>query len=243
MRLAIIADVHGNLVALEAVLADLRSHAPDGIVNLGDCVTSPLWPRETFELLETLAAPTVRGNHDRWIATKPPAGMPPTERHAHDALTPAQRAALGELPATIALDGGILAVHGTPDSDTDYLLEEAVEGRLALASADLVAHRLGATTAGLVLCGHSHNQHAAGGPRGTLIVNPGSVGCPRYVDNARWPAAEAGSPHARYAIVTGEGHRWSVQLMALEYDWSRAAARAVAQGRPDWAAMFLGSSG
>jgi predicted phosphodiesterase len=67
MRLAIISDIHGNLVALEAVLADLRARSPDVTINLGDCVTSPLWPRETFELLATLDLPTVRGNHDRWI--------------------------------------------------------------------------------------------------------------------------------------------------------------------------------
>lgn len=65
MRLAVIADVHGNLIALETVLADIARRGSDLIVNLGDCVTSPLWPRETYELLEDRAMPTVRGNHDR----------------------------------------------------------------------------------------------------------------------------------------------------------------------------------
>ena len=50
MRLAVIADVHGNLIALETVLADIARRGSDLIVNLGDCVTSPLWPRETYEL-------------------------------------------------------------------------------------------------------------------------------------------------------------------------------------------------
>ena len=62
MRLAVISDVHGNLRALEIVLADIRARGVDAMVNLGDCVTSPLWPRETFELLETVSMPTVRGN-------------------------------------------------------------------------------------------------------------------------------------------------------------------------------------
>jgi predicted phosphodiesterase len=52
--MAIISDIHGNLCALEAVLADIKVRGADSIVNLGDCVTSPLWPRETFELLESL---------------------------------------------------------------------------------------------------------------------------------------------------------------------------------------------
>jgi predicted phosphodiesterase len=71
MRLAVISDVHGNLPALEAVLADIKGRAVDFTVNLGDCVTSPLWPKETFEALRSLALPTVRGNHDRWIEEYP----------------------------------------------------------------------------------------------------------------------------------------------------------------------------
>ena len=63
MRLAVISDVHGNLRALEAVLADIGTRGVDLTVNLGDCVTSPLWPKETFEALQVLALPTVRGNH------------------------------------------------------------------------------------------------------------------------------------------------------------------------------------
>jgi predicted phosphodiesterase len=70
MRLAILSDIHGNLLALEAVLADLKTRSVDATVNLGDCVTNPLWPRETLELLDTLSLPTVRGNHDRWIAER-----------------------------------------------------------------------------------------------------------------------------------------------------------------------------
>ena len=67
MRLAVISDIHGNIVALEAVLADLKTRGVDDIVNLGDCVTGLLWPRETLELLDTLKLPTVRGEHDRWL--------------------------------------------------------------------------------------------------------------------------------------------------------------------------------
>ena len=71
MRLAVIADIHGNLPALEAALSDLERRGADGIVNLGDCVSGPLWPRETMDLLDTLGLPTVRGNHDRWVAETP----------------------------------------------------------------------------------------------------------------------------------------------------------------------------
>ena len=161
MRLAILSDIHGNLAALETVLADLRSCAPDAIVNLGDCVTSPLWPRETLELLETLRRPTVRGNHDRWVAEMPPERVTRTVTFTHDALTAAQRAALG---------------------------------------AEL-ARRLGSVTAGLVLCSHSHFPCVALAPGDRLVVNPGSIGCPRYADNADPFASEINSPQDRKSVV------------------------------------------
>jgi predicted phosphodiesterase len=122
MRLAIVSDIHGNLPALEAVLADLRTRGTDATVNLGDCASSPLWPLETFELLETLAWPTVRGNHDRWIAERPLNAMGATDQFTAAALGEHRCRALGGLPATRKLDGGVLAVHGTPASDVENLL-------------------------------------------------------------------------------------------------------------------------
>ena len=66
MRIAVVADIHGNVRALRAVMDDIKQVAPDSVVNLGDCVSGPLWPRETAELLIRFDWPTVRGNHDRW---------------------------------------------------------------------------------------------------------------------------------------------------------------------------------
>ena len=72
MRIAVLADIHGNVLALDAVLDDLkRRGGADLTINLGDCVSGPLWPRETFERLEALDLPTVRGNHDRRVAVDP----------------------------------------------------------------------------------------------------------------------------------------------------------------------------
>jgi putative phosphoesterase len=240
MRLAVFSDVHGNLVALEAVLADLRRHAPDALVNLGDCVTSPLWPRETYDLLASLALPTVRGNHDRWITATAREAMTPSIAYTHDQLTPQQRAALAALPPTLEIDADVVAVHGTPASDSEYLLEESVDGRLALATAAVLRDRLGGMPAGLVLCGHSHHQHLVLAPGQRLVLNPGSVGCPRYADNDDPFIAEAGSPHARYAIATRRGGRWNAELIVLDYDWTPVVRRARDNGRPDWAEGFAG---
>lgn len=239
MRLAIIADIHGNLVALEAVLADLAQRSPDAIVNLGDCATSPLWPRETVELLDSLAIATVRGNHDRWLVQSPAAGVTPTIEFTRSELTEGQREALASLPPRLHLDNDVLAVHGTPASDTEYLLEEAVDGRLALVTAARLAKRLDGVRQRLVLCGHSHLQHFAS-TGGRMVLNPGSVGCPRSADSAEPFRYEAGSPHARYAVATRGSIGWSVELFALEYNWNLAADQARLRGRADWSLDFLG---
>lgn len=236
-RIAVISDVHGNLMALEAVLSDLASRGVDATINLGDCVAGPLWPRETFELLADLNIPTVRGNHDRWILDRPDAEMPPAGLFARQALTEAQRAALHALPATLQLTPEILAVHGTPSDDTAYLLEEMTEdGRLAPARRGLLAERLGdAATSPVLLCGHSHRQAVVMGPAGGLILNPGSVGCPVFADSAAAGGLEPRSPHARYAVLTRQHGRWGAELLALEYDWDAAARRAAELGWPRWA--------
>lgn len=243
-RIAVISDIHGNLMALEAVLSDLASRGVDATINLGDCVAGPLWPRETFELLADLNIPTVRGNHDRWIMDRPEAQMPPAGLFAREALTEAQRAALHALPATLQFTPEILAVHGTPADDSAYLLEEVTEdGRLAPARRSLLAERLGdAAASPVVLCGHSHRQAVVAGPRGGLILNPGSVGCPAFADSASAGGLEHRSPHARYAVLTRRNGRWGAELLALEYDWDAAAARAMELGWPRWArALATGS--
>jgi predicted phosphodiesterase len=251
MRIAVIADIHGNVLALEAVLADIARRGADLTVNLGDVVSGPLWPRETYERLAPLNLPTVRGNHDRALC-EPVAGLGASDRYAVEQLQIARKPgrwehfpiqemppdackALAALPPTLTPAPGILACHGTPASDLTYLLDDVADGTMMLAPTAVIAKRLGGASAGLVLCGHSHIPRAVQiGPQ--LIVNPGSVGCPGYLDPTP-PAhvSEAGSPHARYAIADNSSGTWAVELIALTYDWDRAATRAQANGRPEWA--------
>jgi diadenosine tetraphosphatase ApaH/serine/threonine PP2A family protein phosphatase len=169
----------------------------------------------------------------------PPEKISKSMTFTHDALSAGQRAALGTLPPTLAIAEDVLACHGTPASDTGYLLEEKHDERLWLASTATVSTRLEHTSAALILCGHSHHQHVASASGERLVVNPGSVGCPRYADNADVPRSEAGSPHARYAVATRRARRWSIELIVLEYDWSPVVQRARANGRQDWADGFL----
>lgn len=240
MRIAAISDVHGNLLALETVLADIAKRAPDVIVNLGDVATSPLWPRETVELLATLEIRSVRGNHDRFLIEDPLKGISPSVRFTRDSLTMAQRRELAARPTTLTIVDGVLAVHGTPSSDSEYLLENKSDGLLSRATPSLLDERLRGVTADLILCGHSHQQNSAHASGARLVVNPGSVGCPRMADDDDPPACEASSPHARYSVLTRRAGRWSAELVILDYDWDAVAERAQVNGRPDWAFGFLG---
>jgi predicted phosphodiesterase len=235
MRLAIIADIHGNVLALEAVIADLVEAAPDLVVNLGDCVSGPLWPRETLDILMAKDWPTVRGNHDRWVAKTPRVEQMGSDAHAYDALDARGRDWLGALPGVLRRDD-ILMFHARPDDDNAYLLDTTADGVMISASKEEIAARLGAERAPLMLCGHSHLPRVVTLDE-SLIVNPGSVGCPGYEDPTP-PSPhvmEVGSPHARYALATLRNGVWRIDQRAVAYDWNRAAQQAERLGRAAWA--------
>ena len=238
-RFAVIADIHGNLLALEAVLADIAARGIKRMIDLGDCVSGPLWPGETCDRLMALGFPTVRGNHDRWVTDRPVDRLGITDRFTREALTGRHLGWLRALPP-MQTQPGVLAVHGMPGDDTRYLLERVSAFCLVPDAPAAIAARLGAAPAGetpaLVLCGHSHRPCLMHLPDGPTVLNPGSVGCPAYQDPADEPhVSEAGSPHARYAVVRLSGRAVSADLVAVDYDHRAAAARAEALGRSDWA--------
>lgn len=243
MRLATIADVHGNVVALEAVLAQLRHEAVDLLVNLGDCASGPLWPAESVDLLRSATSFHVRGNHDRALGAASAEHLGASDRFAWDRLSEGDRAWLAGLPGAIEPLADIACFHASPADDEAYLMEEIVDGHLVPRSAASVAMRLPRPRTRLTLCGHSHLPRLMRLPGGTIILNPGSVGCPAYHD-ATEPAhvSESGSPHARFAIVSMTG-QINIQHHAIAYDWEAAAAQAERNGRRDWAhALRTGTS-
>ena len=128
MRIAAISDVHGNLPALEAVLADIARCGADVTVNLGDIVSGPLWPAETAERLIALDLPTIRGNHERQLLTQSRERMSATDAHTDALLAPAQRAWLLGLPVDRWLAPDVHCCHGTPASDLEYWLETVTPG-------------------------------------------------------------------------------------------------------------------
>lgn len=236
MRLAVIADIHGNADALAAVLADLHGAAPDAIVNLGDIFSGPLEPLRVAELLDTVTVTaTVRGNHDRWLTDRP--GTPGDwEDRARAVLPGATVEWAGALPPT-AVVGEAFLCHATPGDDLTYWLHEPIpDGRMVPRPLADIAALAGAVAEPLVLCGHTHLPGAVRLPDGRLIVNPGSVGCPAYQDDVPFAhAVSAESPHAAYAILDGQGAHWRVEHRLIPYDHLRAARLAMGAGSPVWA--------
>jgi len=235
MRIAVLSDVHGNLGALQAVLDDVAGQSADVTVNLGDLLSGGLQPRETGDRLLALALPTVRGNHERQVLTLPPEQMGASDRLAHETVSDAQRAWLASLPLTLELVGGVLAFHGSPTNDLTYLLETVEPAGARPATEQEVLDRLGdAVDWPLLPCGHTHLQRMMRLPNCATVVNPGSVGWPAYDDDEPYPhVMEAGTPHARYAVVDDVTGRWEVDFRAVTYDWEHAAGVAEGNGRPD----------
>lgn len=237
MRIAVLADVHGNRLALEAVLAHLRAASPDLIVNLGDLVSGPYDPQGAAALQRSLGAQTLAGNHERAVLGE---GLWAPDVLARALLQPAERAWLAGLPPRLSLLGGeIFACHGSPaGGDLEYLLEDASTGRMRLDTLASIRPRLaGIGAARLVLCGHTHVPRVAS-VDGVLVVNPGSVGMPCYRDPAPVPhVMEAGAPFARYALLDRGPHGWAAALQAVPYDWEGAARQAEAHGLADYAAF------
>ncbi len=234
MRIAVIADVHGNLRALEAVRADLARRSPDIVVNLGDNVSGPLQAAATADLLMNESYVHVRGNHDRQLVDRSPAAMGLSDRAAHGQLNSRQLAWVAGLPPTRTLEDGVMLCHGSPESDLQYLLEEVDGDRARLASPNLVRERLGDVRAELVLCGHTHLPRIVSLPGGVWIVNPGSVGLQAYSDDAPVHYVETGSPLARYAVIDWERKAPRVAFIAVEYDWEAASKEAAQANHPDW---------
>ena len=233
IRIAILSDIHGNLEALLAVLRDLDRLRADRIVSLGDNIGYGPEPEDVLRTLESLAVPSVMGNHELGIVD--PGSRSWFNKPALQSLTITQRLlsdrsleAISRLPATLEAEGGLL-VHGCPpESITRYIFEVSASEMLDLMD-------------GLeqVTCfvGHSHvlslychdGAHVAEQPlrEGVTelshcrrcIVNAGSVGQPRDGDN-----------RAKYLIW--EPAERCLEVRCIPYDIAKTAARIIARGFP-----------
>ena len=237
MRLAVVSDIHGNLRALEAVLARVRALGDiDRLVVAGDLLSGPLEPSETADVLMSLDAAVIRGNHERQLLACAEAPGGASDQYAFEHTTATQRTWLGALPATLELAPDVLLCHGTPETDLVYLCEELDGGPVKLASDALVLERLGGVRHALVLSGHSHHPRTLRLSTGQLVVNAGSVGLQAYTgEHPRPHHVENGSPHARFVVCERTPRGWQAEQHQISYDWDAASETAARHGRPDWA--------
>ena len=230
-RIAVLSDIHGNLPALEAVVADAEARGCTGFLNLGDILSGPLWPAETADFLMTRDWPTIAGNHERQLLHLAPERMNASDAFTRPLLSEVQLGWLAALPATLALDGLYLC-HGTPASDVEHFLETVEPAGLRRASQDEVALRLGGRTERLTLCGHSHIAGLQQLDDGRSVANPGSVGLQAFHDDHPWHyIVEVGDPRARYAVLENA----ELAFHTVAYDHAAAAGKAERAGRSDWA--------
>ncbi|MFI5143484.1 MAG: metallophosphoesterase family protein [Thermoanaerobaculales bacterium] len=237
MRIGLLADMHANRWALEAVVNDAEGRRIDRWLNLGDVLYGPLAPLETFRLLEQINASTIQGNEDRRVyqATEAQVATNPTLAFVVRDLGPAPIAWLRSLPRTIDADG-IFACHGTPSDDTIYLLEDISSGWPRVRTEAEIVALLGGVKRPLVVCGHTHLARALRLAGGQLTVNPGSVGLPAYDDDQpSYHRMETYSPDASYAIVERRDGAWRVEQYRVPYDHEAAVQQARRLGRADWA--------
>lgn len=233
MRLAIISDIHANLEAFEAVLADIDQQAPEAIVSLGDNIGYGPDPAAVLRLLARRGIPSVRGNHEWAVAD--PARERSFNFQAREALvrtrellSPEFLAAIAILPTSL-VRYGCRFVHGLPPNDTNTYLFEAGDTTLRRAFAR--------TPERVSFVGHTHMLEAAAltgreveryelslgdnplDPAMHHIVNVGAVGQPRDGDN-----------RAKYGLYDDTAGLLTIR--AIPYDIEAVVAKIIARGLP-----------
>jgi diadenosine tetraphosphatase ApaH/serine/threonine PP2A family protein phosphatase len=215
--LGLLYDIHGNLPALEAVLADADD--VERWVLGGDYALFGAWPAETVERLRTLDARWIRGNGERWTAQpgKAPENVQGAVRAARQELGDGLVTSLGALPESHLIDDRTRAWHASPVSDVRSFAPEPADDEAELLK-NVPELRL--------VFGHTHIPFArkSAGHGGIELVNPGSVGMPFD-----------GNHRAAYALMHDDG---TIEHHRVGYDHVRVPVALRAKfGNADWVAI------
>lgn len=232
MRIAFVADMHGNAIGLDAVVADLERDDVDEVVSLGDVAQGGPQPAEVVDRLRALGWRCVFGNSDELLLTfdlgaeevdaAEAARIVDVLTWSAEQLGPERLDFLHAFEPTITLDvegRTVVCCHATPTSNEEVIVPETPAENLeqALGSADVVA------------CGHVHRQWLARvGP--SLWFCAGSAGL--VYDHRRMDDAQPFEPWAEYAVLTATDDRFSVEFRRVEFDASSVAAATRASGMP-----------
>jgi putative phosphoesterase len=239
-RIAIFSDIHANLPALEAVLADMDARGLTERFCLGDLVGYATYPNEVVAAIRNLNIPTVMGNYDQGVgndsddcgcAYKTPEAKALGNRSiawTNGHTTSENKAFLRQLAVRIPLLLGnlrVVLVHGSPRKINEYLFQERPDASLE--------RLLDMTQADVLVCGHTHMPYHRVLPSGRHVVNDGSVGKPKD-----------GDPRACYAILEANGYDLRVTFVRVVYDVERTARAIEASTLPhEFAAMLRTGAG
>jgi predicted phosphodiesterase len=227
MRIAVLSDIHGNLLGLDACLVDLESQGgADAIVVAGDlCLGGPK-PKKVLQRLDEIGAACVRGNTDRYLsdeATKETFSPSETAQLAWTRREIGERwlGWLKELPFALRVgddENQLLIVHANPKSDHEHIWPDADEAALQ--------RLIGDESAAAIAFGHLHIPFTRLW-RGKLLVNVSSAGLPKD-----------GDPRAGYAIFTERDGGWQAKHRRVAFDVKRVATQLAACGIPESAELI-----
>ncbi len=214
MRIAVVSDIHGNLLALDAVMTDIEQVQPDEIWCGGDIAWGGPWPSECIARVREAGWTTIKGNTDIWLTGDPQGVASEEERRelrdlaaAHE-LSEEDAAWLLNLPLGHSGPGSLLLVHGTPHSPFVAPAPDAP-------AAEFTAYEGAAT---IVVYGHVHHAFVRRLADGTLVCNSGSVGLP--MDGAT----------ACYLVIDQVGPEWSIRHRRVAFDRRGSIAQARQMG-------------
>jgi putative phosphoesterase len=177
VKLGLISDVHGDILALETAWAHLNRLGAERVVCAGDLVGYGPCPDEVVAFLAEHEVPSVRGNHDRWALERGPGGI---DEFGGGTPGPETLAFLGRLPFDLVMADGprvAVVVHGSPRSDMEFVTRRSHPPAV-------LGDVLAATTADLLVIGHTHEPMWYRCDRG-LVVNPGSLVSAAAVPSSR----------------------------------------------------------
>lgn len=231
MRVAVIADIHGNLIALEAVLADMAGAGIDQVVCLGDVAATGPQPRETVERLRGLGCPVIMGNAD--AAFLRPMHLSPADEEGRrfadidqwcaSQLTPEDLRYIRTFQPTLTLplgdDATLLCFHGSPRRNIDSITVTTSEATLT--------RMLGGASATVLAGGHTHLPFIRRHKQATFL-NPGSVGLPYELLDA----GPRNPPWAEYGIIDAHAGALTIELRRVPIEVDLVIQAALRSGMP-----------
>lgn len=244
MRVALISDIHGNLVSFEAVLADIDQQKIDEIIFLGDAATLGPQPHAVVRRLKELDCPCIRGNHETYLF-KPALGhaymrgtqwFVDTLTWCRGQLTPEDYNFLGTfrpiLKFALGPDASLICFHGSPRSN--------VENIFATTPPNELTDMLGGYEATVMAGGHTHVQMLRR-HKGLMIVNAGSVGMP-FEEMPFSGANPRVMPWAEYTVLSYDNGRIGVELRRIPVDMKAIKQAAIESHMPepdDWMSNWI----